>query len=135
MAESFAVNASPLILLAQADLLHLLQLVAPTGVVPRTVMQELEAGADIDDAAGVVRRASWLTVVDDPPLPDSIALWDLGPGGSPPCWPGHWRKAAKPSSMTYRLGDVLPRSEYRFVVSSASSLPANSAASSPQPDP
>lgn len=134
MAESFAVNASPLILLAQADLLHLLQLVAPTGVVPRTVMQELEAGADIDDAAGVVRRAPWLTVVDDPPLPDSIALWDLGPGESAVlAW--HWRKAAKPSSMTYRLGDVLPRSEYRFVVSSASSLPANSAASFPQPDP
>jgi predicted nucleic acid-binding protein len=59
-----------------------LQLVAPIGVVPRTVMQELEAGADIDDAAGVVRRSSWLTVVDDPPVSDSIALWDLGPGES-----------------------------------------------------
>ena len=58
MAEPFAVNASPLIFLAQAGLLDLLRVVGDSGVVPQAVLCELQAGVHIrDDTARVVREA------------------------------------------------------------------------------
>ncbi len=82
MAEKFAVNASPLIFLAQAGLLDLLRLVNDTGVVPGAVLREIEAGAHIHDTAQVVRQTDWLTVVKGEGIPESIQIWDLGEGES-----------------------------------------------------
>jgi predicted nucleic acid-binding protein len=82
VAEQFAVNASPLIFLAQAELLHLLHLVGDSGVVPAAVMRELEAGAHIHDTARAVRETPWLTVVEMHEPVESIQVWDLGAGES-----------------------------------------------------
>ena len=82
MDESFAVNASPLIFLAQAGLLDFLRLANDTGIVPQAVVRELEAGAHIHDTARVVRETSWLKVTEVGETPESIRLWDLGDGES-----------------------------------------------------
>lgn len=82
MGESFAVNASPLIFLTQVGLVDLLQVAGATGVVPSSVMRELEAGGHLHNAAEVVRQTEWLTVVETPTIDDSIKIWDLGDGES-----------------------------------------------------
>ena len=82
MGESFAVNASPLIFLAQAGRLDLLRLAGETGVVPQPVIRELEAGAHIHDTARIVRETGWLKVADVGDVPESIRVWDLGDGES-----------------------------------------------------
>ncbi len=82
MAEPFAVNASPLIFLAEAGLLDLLRVVSDTGVVPRAVIEELEAGAHIDNTPTIVKETAWLTIVETPAVPDMIKIWDLGGGES-----------------------------------------------------
>jgi predicted nucleic acid-binding protein len=80
--ESFAVNASPLIFLAQAGRLDFLRVAGETGVVPHAVIRELEVGAHIHDTARVVRETSWLTIAEAGETPESIRVWDLGDGES-----------------------------------------------------
>jgi predicted nucleic acid-binding protein len=82
VAERFAVNASPLIFLAQAEKIDLLRLAGDTGFVPETVVRELEAGAHIHDTAQVVRETAWLRIVDTPEPVEAIRIWDLGEGES-----------------------------------------------------
>lgn len=50
LAERPAVNASPLIYLAGADLLSFLQLAGPEIVIPRLVAEEIRAGGSVDAA-------------------------------------------------------------------------------------
>ena len=68
MAERPAVNASPLIYLAGADLLSFLQLAGPEIVVPRPVA-EIRAGGSVDAAARALESTPWLTVVEVPSVP------------------------------------------------------------------
>ena len=82
MSRLFVVNSSPLILLARIDRLDLLTGIAKSVMVPEGVMRELEAGADRDAAAEVVRAASDLRLVGDLEVPDRVGLWDLGDGES-----------------------------------------------------
>jgi predicted nucleic acid-binding protein len=82
LAERPAVNASPLIYLAGADLLNFLQLVGPEIVVPRPVAEEIRAGGSMDAAARALGSAPWLTIVDAPQVPPAIQAWDLGDGES-----------------------------------------------------
>lgn len=82
MAERPAVDASPLIFLARANLLELLQLVAAEVVVPEPVATEIERRGPGDAAARALAGAPWLAVVDAPAVPPSIHSWDLGPGES-----------------------------------------------------
>lgn len=82
MAERPAVNASPLIYLAGADLLSFLQLAGLEIVVPRPVAEEIRAGASLDAAARALDSTPWLTVVDAVPVPAAIQAWDLGDGES-----------------------------------------------------
>ena len=82
MAERPAVNASPLIYLAGADLLSFLQLAGLEIVVPRPVADEIRAGASLDAAARALDSTPWLTVVDAVPVPAAIQAWDLGDGES-----------------------------------------------------
>ncbi len=82
MAERPAVNASPLIYLAGADLLNFLQLAGSEIVVTRPVAEEIRAGGSVDAAVRALESTSWLTVVDPPPVPPTIQAWDLGAGES-----------------------------------------------------
>ena len=82
MAERPAVNASPLIYLAGADLLSFLQLAGLEIVVPRPVAEEIRAGAALDAAARALDSTPWLTVVDAVTVPAAIQAWDLGDGES-----------------------------------------------------
>jgi len=76
----WVVNASPLILLARIERLDLLTSLAETVRVPRSVLQELEAGAHRDAAADAVRNTPGLSIVPDPSVPEQVAAWDLGAG-------------------------------------------------------
>lgn len=82
LAERPAVNASPLIYLAGADLLNFLQLAGPEIVVPRPVAGEIQAGGSVDAAVRALESTPWLTVVDPLPVPPTIQAWDLGAGES-----------------------------------------------------
>lgn len=82
MAERPAVNASPLILLADAKLLDFLLLAGPEIVVPRPVADEIRAGGGADAAVTALDTIPWLSVVDPPIVPSVIQAWDLGQGES-----------------------------------------------------
>jgi len=82
LAERPAVNASPLIHLAGAELLDLLQIAGPEIVVPRPVAEEIRVGGAADAAVRALDSTSWLTVVEVPMTPPMIQAWDLGEGES-----------------------------------------------------
>ncbi len=78
MAEQWVVNASPLIVLAKIGKLDLLVQLADEVVVPRAVVQEIQAGPE-DDPARVFLSSAPFPVVDVPAHP-IILGWDLGKG-------------------------------------------------------
>jgi predicted nucleic acid-binding protein len=82
LAEPPAVNASPLIFLARANLLDLLQLASPEIIVPAPVADEILREGPEDPAARALRTTSWLRIVDAPPVPPVVQAWDLGAGES-----------------------------------------------------
>lgn len=82
MADLPAVNASPLIFLARANLLDLLQLIAPEVAVPAPVADEIRRRGSGDPAARALANTRWLQIVDVPAVPGTIQAWDLGPGES-----------------------------------------------------
>ena len=82
MAERPAVNASPLIQLAAANLLDFLQLAGPEIVVPRPVADELRAGGAADATVKALDSTPWLSVVEPASVPAVIQAWDLGAGES-----------------------------------------------------
>lgn len=82
MAKSAVVNASPLIYLAGGGCLSLLQLMAPTIVVPQSVHGEIAAHGSDDPVVQAVLAANWLVRMPDPPIPAEVQAWDLGPGES-----------------------------------------------------
>ena len=80
MAETWVVDASPLIFLGNAGHLHLLRLVAPGRVVvPETVWKEITESPHADRATRVLPNAAWLKRVPAPETP-SVIEWDLDPG-------------------------------------------------------
>ncbi len=82
MSRSFAVNASPIILLTRIGHLHLLSALADKVVVPHAVIEELRARDDRDQAASVVEAAGWTLVVPNLPVPAEVQAWDLDAGES-----------------------------------------------------
>jgi predicted nucleic acid-binding protein len=80
--ERPAVNASPLILLARANLLGFLRLAGPEIVVPLPVAEEIRREGSQDPAARALETIPWLKVVEAPPVPGVIQAWDLGEGES-----------------------------------------------------
>lgn len=82
MAERPAVDASPLIFLAHAGLLDLLQLVSAEVVVPEPVSAEILRRGSSDPTARALRERKWLRTVGPSPVPPSVERWDLGPGES-----------------------------------------------------
>lgn len=82
MAESPAINASPLILLTKAGLLNLLQLLSQEIVVPAAVATEIGQYGETDVTAAALAQTEWLVVVETPPVSELIQSWDLGAGES-----------------------------------------------------
>ena len=82
MDESAAVNASPLILLSRSGHLGLLRDSAGRVLVPAPVAEEILARGMGDATARAIRENPWMEVVAEPPVPDEIASWGLGPGES-----------------------------------------------------
>ena len=82
MAERPAVNASPLIFLASADLLELLRLAGTEIVVPSMVAVEIRRRGPGDVTVQAIERTKWLVVTDTPPIPAIIQAWSLGAGES-----------------------------------------------------
>jgi predicted nucleic acid-binding protein len=78
MPERWAVNASPLILLAKIEHLHLLNQLADELVIPNAVIAEVNAGP-VDDPARRILASAPLPIVADR-LDPTIMTWDLGDG-------------------------------------------------------
>lgn len=76
------VNASPLIYLSKANLLELLQLLAPRILVPQAVATEIQRRGQGDVTARAINQTAWLKVVATPIIPPLIQAWDLGEGES-----------------------------------------------------
>ena len=82
MAERPAVNASPLIFLAGADLLELLLLAGTEIIVPSTVAAEIRRRGPADATVQALERTRWLLITDAPPISPIIQAWSLGDGES-----------------------------------------------------
>jgi predicted nucleic acid-binding protein len=82
VAERAVVNASPLIFLARAGLINLLQLISAEVIVPDAVASEIKIRGKSDPTAQVLAATSWLIVTQIPFIPPEIQEWGLGPGES-----------------------------------------------------
>lgn len=82
MAEPAVINASPLIYLSRGGCFDLLQVTGDHVFVPESVANELRQRGEDDPAVSAMNRASWLSVVVDPPIPQLVQAWDLGRGES-----------------------------------------------------
>ena len=77
------VNASPLIFLGNAGRLELLHEPGVNQVVvPQPVFDEVLGGGHTDKAARLISEATWLDKIAAPPIPESVAAWDIGKGES-----------------------------------------------------
>jgi predicted nucleic acid-binding protein len=74
------VNASPLIYLAHADLIDLLQVGGPSICVPRTVSEEILLRGPQDPTVNVLKTTPWLLEVEPVPPSSKVLAWRLGPG-------------------------------------------------------
>lgn len=74
------VNASPLIYLAHARLIDLLQVEGSTVNVPRTVSEEIRRRGLNDLTVRALNSIDWLHEVDPVPPSSKVLFWKLGPG-------------------------------------------------------
>ena len=81
MNEAWVVNASPVIILAKANRLDILDETGVDVVVPEAVAGEILAGP-IEDPARLVIQAGWGKRVAVESIPDEVLEWSLGPGES-----------------------------------------------------
>ena len=82
MADPAVLNASPLIFLANAGLIDLIQLAGKPLFIPREVIEEIERFGPSDPTVLAVKQSSLFNVIDTGPTPPTIERWDLGPGES-----------------------------------------------------
>jgi len=82
VAKSPVVNSSPLILLAHGGAFDLLRAGWESVLVPSSVAMKIRRRGPMDPTVLAMNRASWLTLVQDPPIPRAILSWDLGMGES-----------------------------------------------------
>ena len=80
MPDSAAVNASPLVFLSKAGLLHFLPLAGSPVVVPAAVANEIRQRGASDPTVQALEQTGWLEIVETPPVPALIQAWDLGRG-------------------------------------------------------
>lgn len=80
MLDSAVVNASPLIFLSKAGLLHFLPLAGSRVIVPAAVAREIRQREASDLTVQALEQTEWLEIIETPPVPPLIQAWDLGPG-------------------------------------------------------
>jgi len=81
-AVRLVVNTSPLIHLAEANLLDLLRAAAPVVWIPEPVALEIRAYGEKDPTARALATQAWLEVQPVTAVPAEILAWDLGAGES-----------------------------------------------------
>lgn len=74
------VSASPLIVLAKADLLWILPRLFPSVFLPETVRAEIEGGDAEDPMKSSLASCSWLVGVGLAPPLSPLSQWQLGRG-------------------------------------------------------
>jgi predicted nucleic acid-binding protein len=80
--DVWVVNASPLIVLGKAGGLHLLEAVATTLIVPRSVAREVAGGPDTDAARLWLESEGVACILPDVAVPHEILTCNLGAGES-----------------------------------------------------
>jgi predicted nucleic acid-binding protein len=75
-------NASPLIVLAKADLLWILPRLFSSVLLPQAVRAEIEAGDSEDPMRKLLASCSWLVGVELVPPLSPLSVWQLGHGES-----------------------------------------------------
>ena len=79
MEPKFVVNASPLIVLAKIEHVHLLEQLSAEFVIPEAVIIEINAGSN-QDAAKRLLTSHDLSIVSSPVPSAELTSWDLGAG-------------------------------------------------------
>ena len=80
MTELPVVNASPLIYLAHAGFIDLLQVESETVLVPLVVRIEIGRRGPADPTVRALQRSPWLLDAEAAPVPPQVSAWELGPG-------------------------------------------------------
>jgi hypothetical protein len=80
--EPAILNASPLIFLANAGLIDLIELTGKPLFIPRAVVEEIERFGPTDPTVLAVKQMGLFNMVETGPTPPIIERWDLGPGES-----------------------------------------------------
>ncbi len=82
MLNTAVTNTSPLIFLAKAQQLDLLQLAGDPVLIPQPVFNEIAAYGPADVVIQRIRDKPWLKITPALAIPTLIQAWDLGPGES-----------------------------------------------------
>lgn len=82
IAETWVINASPLILLGKLGRIDLLEQLAKQILVPQAVLHEVASGGAADAGMGDTLVWAQNRVIEDILVPISISGWDLGAGES-----------------------------------------------------
>lgn len=80
MSEAPVINASPLIYLAHADLIHLLEVAGPSIRVPHAVVAEIKQRGPDDPTVRALREAPWIQETETVEAHPRVRPWNLGPG-------------------------------------------------------
>jgi predicted nucleic acid-binding protein len=78
----WVVNASPIILLAKAGLLEVLQHLGSPVVIPEAAALEIQRRGASDLSVQALAQATWLASVDPGPIPATVTAFGLGAGES-----------------------------------------------------
>jgi predicted nucleic acid-binding protein len=81
VAETWVINASPVIALARIGQVELLTRLPEQAILPQAVAEELSVAPE-DDPARIALESGIFKVVKAPATPESILAWDLGKGES-----------------------------------------------------
>lgn len=81
MAETWVVNASPMIVLAKVGHLDLLLRLSDVLIIPAAVAAEIVAAPDTDPAR-IAMVAGWKQPASEVTIPDVVLEWSLGAGES-----------------------------------------------------
>ena len=80
MADRWVLNASPVILLAKAEVIHLVPRLCEELVIPAGVISEVRSGVAADAGRSWLAGAGLQFVQTAPPIPAALANWHGGAG-------------------------------------------------------